>query len=566
MRRSTITLVALLASSASAGTADTQSAHWGDQRDGTYRNPILAGDYSDPDVIRVGDDFYLISSTINMSPGMAVLHSRDLVNWQTIGHVVADIAKLGPELNWDRMNRYGEGVYAGSIRFHDGKFFVHFTSFLEGFFVGTADNPAGPWKVQPMKDAKGRALLAPKWDDPCPFWDDDGQAYLVASKPGGAWYPHLFRMSNDGVTLPDADLDAMSLPGPQARGEGATIYARDSAEGNKLYKRDGLYYFYNNEVGWQGRMAVMRRSRFIYGERSDGSPGTADRPGAYQVKPMLTTSAGNRELNQGGLVDTPDGRWYFLTQGGAGGHPDGRVSSLLPVVWIDGWPMPGSRNNGAMLGDMMWTAPMPITGGALHYPQGSDDFQSPELSPNWEWNHQPRSDQWSVRERKGWLRLHAFKPLAPGKFFTAGNTLGQRYFSGGNVRATIKVDISGVARGQKAGLAHFNGGRNYATLHVVRDDGGVRVQYEEDGRIAEGPALPSKTRDLWLRTEIDEDHVATLSFSTDGKQFSALAQHFTLKWGGYRGTYLGIFTYNDRGDYGRLDVDSFNYEFDAVAR
>lgn len=561
--RSMLTLIWLLASISGIAAADTQTSHWGDQGNGTYRNPILAGDYGDPDVIRVGEDYYLISSTINMSPGMAVLHSRDLVNWRTIGHVVSDLSTLGPELNWDRMNRYGEGVYAGSIRHHDGTFFVHFTSYLEGFFVGTAKDPAGPWKVQPMKDARGRALLAPKWDDPCPLWDDDGRAYLVASKPGGAWYPHLFRMSNDGTTLLDADLHAMSLPGRQPQGEGTTIYARDSAEGNKIYKRDGFYYFYNNEVAWKGRMAVMRRSRYIYGERADGSPGSAGLPGGYQTRPMLTTSAANRELNQGGLVDTPDGRWYFLTQGGAGGHPDGRVSSLLPVVWIDGWPMPGMRSENDVLGDMIWSAPMPIAGGALHYPQGGDEFENTTLHPNWEWNHQPRAGKWSLRERKGWLRLHAFKPLQPSSFFKAGNTLGQRYLSGANVVTTTKLDISGVVRGQRAGLAIFNGGRNYATVHVVEDARVVRLQYEEDGLSSEGPDLAPRTRDLWLRAVIDRNHVATFSFSTDGKRFSEMPQRFTLKWGGYRGAYIGPFTYNDLGEKGHLDVDSFRYEFVA---
>ena len=243
-----------------------QTGKWGDQGDGTYRNPILPSDYSDPDVIRVGSDYYLISSTFHFSPGMVILHSNDMVNWETVGYAVDDLTKLGPELNWDKMNRYNTGIYAGSIRYHKGIFYIHFHSYLEGFFVATATNPAGPWKVQPMLDKNNKPLRVPKWDDVCPFWDDDGKAYMVGSKPNGAWYPHLFRMSEDGVKLLDADSASMVKTGPQPEGEGAVIYDKRSAEGNKIYKIDGYYYLFHNEVTKPEnvRIGMMKRSRYIY--------------------------------------------------------------------------------------------------------------------------------------------------------------------------------------------------------------------------------------------------------------------------------------------------------------
>jgi len=176
----------------------------GDLGDGTYRNPILAGDYSDPDVIRVGEDYYLITSTFQYSPGMALLHSRDLVNWQFIGHCVPDLTQIGPELNWDRMNRYDRGIYAGALRHHEGRFWVYFTTLDEGVFVTTAEKPEGPWTpVHRLWDGKGLTRAEPNlgWDDPCPFWDTDGQAYLLLSNPVEQWHTYLFPMSWDGLTL-----------------------------------------------------------------------------------------------------------------------------------------------------------------------------------------------------------------------------------------------------------------------------------------------------------------------------------------------------------------------------
>ena len=148
---------------------------WGQLGDGTYANPVLAGDYSDPDVIRVGEDYWMITSTFQYSPGMAVLHSRDLISWRHVGACVPDVTALGPAYRWDRMERYNIGIYAGSLRHHDGRYWVHFTTLDEGIFVTTADHPTGPWSpLHRLTDQTG-------WDDPCPLWDEDGRAWLVAS-------------------------------------------------------------------------------------------------------------------------------------------------------------------------------------------------------------------------------------------------------------------------------------------------------------------------------------------------------------------------------------------------
>lgn len=225
---------------------------WGDQGDGTYRNPILPGDYCDPDVVRDGDRYYLITSSFQLCPGMPILESADLVNWRTIGHAFPNPADLDPDLGWKRMAGYNAGLYAGSLRKLEWlerdasgvlvprkRWFVHSTLFTAGFVVATADDVRGPWTARFMEDRLGRPLRALRWDDPCPYWEfhDDGTlkaAYLVASKLPGAWYLHTFRLSLDGVRLLDGDLDRMNTVGDTTRRR-----AGDDPQGRLLHRDTG---------------------------------------------------------------------------------------------------------------------------------------------------------------------------------------------------------------------------------------------------------------------------------------------------------------------------------------
>jgi beta-xylosidase len=344
---------------------------WGDQGDDTFKNPILPGDYSDLDAIRVGKNYYAISSTFQFSPGVVVLHSRDLVNWTILGHVVDDLTRIGPELNWDRMNRYGRGIWAGAIRYHAGKFWVYFGTPDEGFFMSTATNAAGPWTpLHPLWKTNG-------WDDGCPFWDDDGQDYFVATQftadPKGVKYNiHLFKMTADGREL--------------LLGSDRIIHQSKGSEANKLYKINGLYYHYYSEVKPEGRVAMMARATNIYGP--------------YESRQLNHVSQLDREPNQGGLVQTPSGGWWFLTHQGTGGFWEGRTVCLLPVTWTNGWPVIGEIGSDG-IGNMVWSASKPLNGFPLEVPQSGDDFSSPALAPQWEWNYQPRADKWSLTERPG---------------------------------------------------------------------------------------------------------------------------------------------------------------------
>ena len=206
---------------------------WGDQRDGAYRNPVLPGDYSDLDCIRVGSDYYAISSTFQYSPGMVVLHSKDLVNWSILGHAINDVTEIGPELNWDRMDRYARGVWAGAIRHHEGKFWIYFGTPDEGYFMTTATNPAGPWA--PLH----RMTKEAGWDDCCPFWDDDGQGYFVGTHFKDGYKTYLYKLTPDGRDLV-----------PESR---VLINEGHHREANKLFKVGDTYYHFFSEYDGGGR-------------------------------------------------------------------------------------------------------------------------------------------------------------------------------------------------------------------------------------------------------------------------------------------------------------------------
>ncbi len=542
-----------------------QTGVWGDQGDGTYRNPVLAADYSDPDVIRVGEDYYMVTSTFAVSPGLTILHSRDLVNWTHIGAAIPDLTVLGPDFNWDKMGRYGVGVYAPSIRHHAGKFWVFVNCVSgEGFFVCTAENPAGPWTVTQMKDKHGKPLRTRGWTDPCPFWDDDGKAYLAASRPGATWFSYLFQMTPDGTQLLDADVDHISVEKiihEYPRG-GTRYLPYHSSEGNKIYKHKGYYYlvhiqFLNSGLGTG---TYILRSRHLYGTKPDGSAGGPGDLGEYEILkigPVHPRPVGQELPGQGGFVDTPDGRWFWLAQFNRT-VADGRTPHLLPVTWINDWPVIGVDPVG-LRGKFAWRLPKPIPGGAITFPYGGDEFHAPSLDLRWQWNHQPRADKWSLTERPGFLRLHAFKPLSVDRFHTVGNVINQRHFKSGVARATTVIEIGAMIDGQEAGLARFNGGRDHARIGVARSAGALALRHTQNQTITYGPALPAGAKRLWLRTTALENDTATFDYSFDGEHFTALGGVYKITAAGYRGDMVGLYTFNREAEGGHVDVDSFDY-------
>ncbi len=280
-----------------------------DQGDGTYRNPILLADYSDPDVIRVGEDYYLTASSFNCTPALPILHSRDLVNWTLVGHAMQN-------LPFDRYDtpQLGGGVWAPALRYHDGRFYIFFPLVEEGLFVVSAADPAGPWSA-PRCVQQGAGLI-----DPCPLWDDDGQAYLV----------HAYAYSLTGIKH-RLRVCPMAPDGSKLLGEGKIVFddpaRHPTMEGPKFLKKDGFYYILAPAGGVSGGWQVALRSRNIYGP--------------YEDKVVL--EQGSTPVNgphQGALVDTPSGEWWFLHFQDAG--PYGRIVHMQPVRWQDEWPLDGA--------------------------------------------------------------------------------------------------------------------------------------------------------------------------------------------------------------------------------
>ena len=506
-----------------------QTKNWGDQGNGSYANPVLPADYSDIDAIRVGSDYYAISSTFQFSPGVVVLHSKDLVNWEIAGHVVSNLNAISPQLNWDKMNRYGKGIWAGSIRYHDGKYWVYFGTPDEGFFMSTAKNAAGPW--QPLYHLWNTT----GWDDCCPFWDDDGQAYFVATNFADGYKIHLFKMNKNGKEIFFTS--------------DSVIHQSDGSEANKLYKINGLYYHFFSEVKKEGRVAMMERSKNIYGPYHIKQ--------LNHVNPLI-----NKEPNQGGLLQTNTGSWWFFTHQGTGSW-EGRAACLLPVTWINGWPVIG-KAGADKIGNMIWKHKKPVPTFTKINAQMSDEFNNDLLAPQWEWNYQPQDKMWSLVEHKNFLRLHAFTPAKlidtadkRPVFLRAGNTLTQRSMRTANNEVIVKINIGNMANGEYAGVCHFS--ENYSTWGIKQNNGNRMLVLNNNEQETEEAKITQD--DIWLKSSWDWNGESHYSYSLDGKKFTPIGGTYQLTWGFYRGDRIGLFNYNTISGTGYIDADWFHYTY-----
>ncbi len=472
---------------------------WGDQGDGTYRNPILPADYSDPDVIRVGDDFYLTASDFHFV-GMQILHSRDLVNWRIIGQV---FDRLPMDAKYDELRAYSQGTWAPTLRFHDGLFQIYVCTPHEGLFRWTAKNPAGPWSFTTVKTVD-------RWEDPCPFWDDDGQGYLVHSQLG-AGPLILHKLSADGARLLD---------------DGKEIYRGPVAEGPKLFKRHGWYYISLPEGGVEKGGQTILRSRELYGP--------------YEKRVALA----DRNPHQGGIVELDHGEAWFIGFKSSG-HL-GRVCHLIPVRWgEDDWPVFGE--NGQTVTQHKKPS-LPVV--PRLWPQMSDSFEGAMLAPQWQWNHNPVPAAWSLSERPGWLRLHGL-PAAEIKF--ARNTLTQKLWGDAGVFET-KLVVRALSDGQRAGFA-FMSGSFFGWIGAEKKDGAVRIAWDGGA----GNEIAGGT--LWLRGTY-EGNTGRLHYSFDGEKFETLETPVTLRFSQWKGARVALFCFGDGGGY--VDIDSVDYRCSAT--
>ncbi len=481
-----------------------------------YHNPILFADYSDPDVIRDGNHFYLIASTFHFVPGIPILDSVDLVHWTIIGHVVQRL-EMDPRYSLIGGNRYGNGIWAPSIRKHGGLFYVYFPTPTEGIFVSTAPAITGPWS------APSAVIAQPGLEDPCPFWDDDGSAYLIHSRTG-AGPLILHRMSPDGLHLLDQGKviveDRVHLP---------------FLEGPKLYKRDGFYYIFAPFGGVSAGAQAVLRSRKI--------------DGPYDYRVVL--AQGSTHINgphQGAYVETPDGRGWFVHFQSHGAH--GRVVHLEPVRWKDGWPIIGKDPADTEIGQPMRSASMPVRA-SFHIwprPQTSDEFDSLALGPQWEWNHNPDDAHWSLVRRPGFLRLI---PMQADHLISARNTLTQS-MQDNAFDFTIRMDISGMKSGVHAGLAMFE--KLASGLEVVQASDERRVEFFDAGESTAGPVIARPV--IQLRVRVRGDQCRYFFSLDDGRSFHPLGPATPIHFSWWKGSRPALFAYTTQStDPGAVDFD-----------
>jgi len=497
----------------------------------TYTNPIIPADYSDPDVIRVGDDFYLTASSFNCVPGLAILHSRDLVNWKIIGYALKSL----PPADVFARPQHGNGVWAPAIRFHNNYFYIFYGDPDFGIYMVKARNPAGPWTAPLLiKPAKG-------WIDPCPFWDEDGNAYLV----------HAWANSRSGIKS-ILTINRMSADGTKLLGEGTMVFDgrphQPTIEGPKLYKRHGYYYVFAPAGGVTNGWQTVLRARNIFGPYED----------------RIVMDRGQTEINgphQGAWVELKSGESWFVHFQDRGAF--GRIVFLQPMTWRDDWPLIGIDPDGDGKGEPVATYRKPNVG--REYPAQSlpisDEFSGTKPGLQWQWHANPLAEWSSFSKRRGWLRLATMPQPASGQNLWAVPNLLLQKLPARDSTITTLVDASGLQQGERTGLLLM--GRNYSYLAVVRSADGLRavrvtcLEAQKNTSEKETGAVELKTKRVFLRIDVNQKAECRFSYSIDGKQFETLGETFIAQPGMWIGAKVGLFSLGP--GHGYADYDWFRF-------
>ena len=514
----------------------TSSHPWlPDQGDGTFRNPIIFADYSDPDVIRVGEDFYLVASSFNCSPGLPILHSHDLVNWKIIGHAFQNYP-----FSEFSSPQHGNGVWAPSLRFHNDEFYLYFGDPDRGVFMTKAKHPAGPWStLHCVRPAKG-------WIDTCPFWDEDGQAYLV----------HAWAKSRSGIKS-ILTINRMSADGTKLLDDGQMVFDgtadHPTIEGPKLYKRHGYYYIFapagGVETGWQ----TVLRSKNIFGPYED----------------KIVLAQGRTEINgphQGAWVETTTGESWFVHFQDRQAY--GRIVHLQPMQWHNDWPVIGDDADGDGIGEPVAHCQMPNIGkkNSAIAPQTSDEFDSTSLGWQWQW-HANFSQRWySLSQRPGWLRLFpATMPDSANNLWPVPNLLLQK-FPAPTFTVETQMDFGQLAIGEKAGLIVM--GMDYSILAVERKSNGFRLLKSacHDAPIGGSEVIeaeiPVTGTSISLQVNVSPEARCDFSFSLGDGNHSSISKSFLARKGVWIGAKLGLFSLRKSGTdtSGHADFDWFRFK------
>ncbi len=496
-------------------------------------NPLIWADVPDIAIIRVGKTYYMSSTTMHMSPGLPIMKSTDLVNWRMVSYAYETLADNEALRLENGKNAYAAGSWAPSLRFHDGVFYASTFSYTSGrtHIYATRDPERGPWK---------ETSFEPVLHDHSLFFDDDGRVYIVY----GGGRISLIELKSDLSGIKPGGVNKVLIENVN------TVFGADlgglNGEGSHLSKINGRYYIFNIAS------PASRWAPSVIVSRADSIDGP------YESRIALD----DRGIAQGGLIDTPDGKWFAYLFKGNGAV--GRIPYLVPVTWKDDWPVLGEN------GKVPMTLDLPAGEQGVSGASGivaSDEFDrqpgAPALPLAWQWNHNPKPGDWSLTKRPGYLSLVTSRVVAA--LPEATNTLTQRTF-GPASSATTSIDVSGMKDGDWAGLTAFQ--KRYGFVGVKMADGVrslVMVSADSD-KPEEIASIPLAGKTVHLKVECEFEpapEVARFSYSLDGKSWAPIGRPSRLTYSypthfmGYR---FGLFYYSTKTAGGRVDFDYYRIE------
>ncbi|MGI0107520.1 glycoside hydrolase family 43 protein [Salinimicrobium sp. WS361] len=508
-----------------------------DQGDGTYINPILHADYSDPDVVRVGDDFYMTSSSFNSAPALPILHSKDLVNWQLINHA---LPRQVPDEHFSSP-QHGNGVWAPAFRYHEGEYYIYWGDPDFGIYMVKTKDPAGEWE-EPVLVESGKGLI-----DPAPLWDEDGKAYLS----------HAFAGSRAGIKS-ILVVKPMNWEGTKTTGAGKIVFDghedHPTVEGTKFYKKAGYYYIFapagGVSTGWQ----LILRSKNPYGPYEE----------------HVSLAQGNTDINgphQGAWIELENGEDWFIHFQDKGAY--GRIVHMQPMTWKDGWPTMGEDKDGDGTGQPVMSFRKPNVGKTYPVvtPKDSDEFEGNDIGLQWQWQANPQATWAFANPAKGQLRLYAHQlPDNSKNLWDAPNLLLQK-FPADEFTTTTKLTFhpNEKLENEKAGLVVM--GMAYAYLALESENDGIYLKYAVNKNAEEGNEEQEQVikkldgNSIVLRVKVNKDETCTFSYSEDGKQFTPVEGSFKALPGKWIGAKVGIFATQEEkiNDSGYADFDWFRF-------
>lgn len=529
--------------------AQYRSEVWvSDEGNGMSRNPVLHADYSDPDVCVVGEDYFLTASSFNCTPGLPILHSKDLVNWKIVNYA---LKKVEP-VEYYNEARHGKGVWAPSIRFHEGMYYIYWGDPDFGIFMVKTRDPYGEWD-KPVLVKAGKGMI-----DPCPLWDDDGRVYLAH-----AWAGSRAKF-NSVLTVCELNKEGTKVISDPVLVFDGNDGVNHTVEGAKFYKRNGFYYLFAPAGGVVSGWQLVMRSKNVYGP----------------YEPRIVMAQGKTDINgphQGGWVDTPAGESWFLHFQDKGAY--GRVLHLNPMKWVNDWPVIGVDRDGDGCGDPVSRYRKPKTDKTypIETPVESDEFDTRKLGLQWEW-HANYQDVFGFTTNMGYVRIYGHE-LSPHfkNFWEVPNLLMQK-FPAEEFTATAKLKVSAKDDGQLSGLIVM--GWDYSWIGVEKqgekfllkqaickdaEQGNLEqvstLAVLEPSKKFEAGLFPNFERKIYIRVRVGKEAYCRFSYSLDGKKFTEAGTLFKARQGKWIGAKVGMFSVTPHGkERGWVDVDWFHVE------